>query len=433
MASRGGLTGLPVPPLPKGSRRGWGRKKEKRCRALRAAFTSGSHRSSSAPPMCGEPQNLTALQAMGEGESQKWLPRLIQEGQLALLKEEIASVEDLGRDVTRKHFGRSGDTLLHYAARHGRLSILRYLVETLPMDIELLNNDYKRPLHEAASMGHRDCVLYLLNRGATVDCLKKADWTPLMMACTRKNVEIIRALVEHGADPRLKNKDGWNSFHIASREGDPGIVQYLLEISPGIWDTESKIKRTPLHTAAMHGCLEVVKMLLERCNYEPDSVDKCGVTPFMDAVQSGHINIARLLLEKHKACPMARDLLGAQPLHQAAVTAQDDALRFLVSELGVDVNARATSQQLSVLHYAAKEGHTSTIETLLSLGADLNAKDGKNRTALHVACAGQHASCVQILLQAGLQDSPDQTGTYAWQLAKKPSLRELFKEAEDIS
>nr|XP_020668339.1 ankyrin repeat domain-containing protein 16 [Pogona vitticeps] len=316
---------------------------------------------------------------MGEGESQKLLPRLIQEGQLALLKEEIASIEDLGRDVTRKHFGRSGDTLLHYAARHGRLSILRYLAETLPMDIELLNNDYKRPLHEAASMGHRDCVLYLLNRGATVDCLKKADWTPLMMACTRKNLEIIRALVEHGADPRLKNKDGWNSFHIASREGDPGIVQYLLEISPGIWDTESKIKRTPLHTAAMHGCLAVVKMLLERCKYEPDSVDKCGVTPFMDAVQSGHINIARLLLEKHK------------------------------------------------------EGHTSTIETLLSLGADLNAKDGKNRTALHVACAGQHASCVQILLQAGLQDSPDQTGTYARQLAKKPSLRELFKEAEDIS
>ncbi|KAJ7329344.1 hypothetical protein JRQ81_015518 [Phrynocephalus forsythii] len=369
---------------------------------------------------------------MGEEETQKLLPRLVQEGRLALLKEAISNVEDLSRDVTRKHFGRSGDTLLHYAARHGQLSALRYLVENLQMDMELFNNDYKRPLHEAASMGHRDCVLYLLNRGATRDCLKKADWTPLMMACARRNLEVIQDLIKHGADPLLKNKDGWNCFHIACREGDPGIIQYLLEVSPGIWDTESKIKRTPLHTAAMHGCLEVVKVLLERCRYEPDSVDKCGITPLMDAVQSGHLAIARLLLEKHKACPSARDVLGAQPLHQAAVTAQDDALGFLVLELGVDVNARATSGQLTALHYAAKEGHASTIKTLLSLGADLTAKDGKNRTALHMACAGQHVTCVQMLLQAGLQDSPDSTGTYAQQLAKKPSLCEAFKEVEGI-
>lgn len=113
---------------------------------------------------------------MTERETQKLLLRLIQEGKFALFKEEIENVGDLNWNVRWKHFGKSGDTLLHYAARHGRLSILGYLVETLAMDIELFNNDYKRPLHEAASMGHRDCLLYLLDKGATVDCLKKADW-----------------------------------------------------------------------------------------------------------------------------------------------------------------------------------------------------------------------------------------------------------------
>lgn len=72
-----------------------------------------------------------------------------------------------------------------------------------------------------------------------------------MMACTRKNLKVIQDLVEHGADPLLKNKDGWNSFHIASREGDPPILQYLLTICPDAWKTESKISRTPLHTAGM--------------------------------------------------------------------------------------------------------------------------------------------------------------------------------------
>ncbi|KAL8222496.1 UNVERIFIED_CONTAM: hypothetical protein K2H54_077093 [Gekko kuhli] len=363
---------------------------------------------------------------MADGETPKLLPKLIQEGKLARFKEEIQNVADLSREVRRKHFGRSGDTLLHYAARHGHLSILRYLVETLEMDIELCNNDYKRPLHEAASMGHRDGVLYLLERGAAVDCLKKADWTPLMMACTRRNLDVIEDLVQRGANPLLKNKDGWNCFHIACREGDPRVVRYLLDVSPDIWNTESKIKRTPLHTAAMHGCLEVVKTLLERCPYTPDSVDQCGVTPFMDAVQNGHLVIARTLLEEHQACSAAKDAVGAQPLHRAAVTAQDDALRFLVRELGVDVNASATSLQITALHYAAKEGHAGTVKTLLSLGADLNAKDGKNRTALHMACAGQHVACAEILLKSGLQDSPDSSGTYARQLAQKPELLRFF-------
>nr|WPK86764.1 NLRC3-like protein 44 [Sebastes schlegelii] len=44
------------------------------------------------------------------------------------------------------------------------------------MDVELHNNDYKRPLHEAASMSHQACVSYLLQEGANVDSLKKADW-----------------------------------------------------------------------------------------------------------------------------------------------------------------------------------------------------------------------------------------------------------------
>lgn len=73
--------------------------------------------------------------------------------------------------------------------------------------------------------------------------------TPLMMACTRQNLEVIKELVEHGANPLLKNKDGWNCFHIASREGHLEVLQYLLAVFPSSWDTESTIRRTPLHTA----------------------------------------------------------------------------------------------------------------------------------------------------------------------------------------
>lgn len=349
--------------------------------------------------------------------------RLVQEGRLCILREELQRLGGAGCP------GLAGDTLLHCAARHGRRDILACLAEDWDLDIEAANRDYKRPLHEAASMGHRDCVRYLLCEGAMVDCLKRGDWTPLMMACTRKNLGVIQDLVEHGANPLLKNKDGWNSFHIACREGDPQILQYLLTICPDSWKTESKIGRTPLHTAAMHGCLEAVKVLLQRCQYEPDCRDTCGLTPFMDAVQCGYINIARLLLEKHKACISAEDSLGAQAIHRASVTGQNEAIRFLVSELGIDVDVRATSTHLTALHYAAKEGHVSTVQMLVSLGADINCKDGRNRSALHLACAGQHVACVEFLLRSGLRDSPDITGTLAQQLTQSADILRCFSDS----
>ncbi|XP_022060945.1 ankyrin repeat domain-containing protein 16 [Acanthochromis polyacanthus] len=352
----------------------------------------------------------------------KHLVKLTQEGQLSSLEKQITlGGSAVVQAVSSKHFGRSGDTLLHYAARHGHQDIVEYLLK-LDMDVEVYNNDYKRPLHEAASMSHEDCVRYLLQEGAKVDSLKKADWTPLMMACTRRNLPVIQELLRHGADPALRNKDGWNSFHIACREGDPLVIQHLLNAAPDIWRTESKTHRTPLHTAAMHGCEEVVGILLERCGYAPDCTDSCGVTPFMDAVRNGHISVARLLLEKHQASPTAADVLGAQPVHQVAVTGQEEALRFLVQELNVDVNQRVTGIQLTALHYAAKEGHTSTIKTLLELGADLHVRDKKGRSALHMSCIGQHAEAARTLLLLGLRDSEDATGTTARQLARKPDV-----------
>ncbi|XP_022605272.1 ankyrin repeat domain-containing protein 16 [Seriola dumerili] len=358
----------------------------------------------------------------------KLLVKLTQDGQLSSLEEQITSCGSAAaQTVSGKHFGRSGDTLLHYAARHGHLDIVEYLIKCVGMDVEVYNNDYKRPLHEAASMGHQACVSYLLREGASVDSLKKADWTPLMMACTRRNLDVIQELLCHGADPTLRNKDGWNSFHIACREGDPLVVQHLLLVTQDVWRTESKTRRTPLHTAAMHGCEEVVRILLERCGHTPDSTDSCGVTPLMDAVRNGHISVARLLLENHKASPTAADKVGAQLVHQVAVTGQEEALRFLVQDLSIDVNQRATDIQLTALHYAAKEGHTSIIKTLLELGADLHVRDKKGRTALHMACIGQHAGAARMLLQLGLKDSEDASGTTARQLARKPDVIRVFE------
>ena len=70
-----------------------------------------------------------------------------------------------------------------------------------------------------------------------------------MLACTKDDVNIVRTLVQAGASLDLRNKDGWTAFHLACRQGNVGIVRYLLETAPQCWDTVSKNGRTPLHTA----------------------------------------------------------------------------------------------------------------------------------------------------------------------------------------
>lgn len=105
----------------------------------------------------------------------KLLIRVTQDGHLGKIKQQIEETSEIKQSINA-HLGKSADTLLHYAARHGHLNIVKYFIEDLNMDVELHNADYKRALHEAASMSHELCVRYLIDKGAKIDCLKKADW-----------------------------------------------------------------------------------------------------------------------------------------------------------------------------------------------------------------------------------------------------------------
>ncbi len=87
-----------------------------------------------------------------------------------------------------------------------------------------------------------------------------------MLACTKDCLCTVQTLVNYGASLLLRNKDGWNSFHIACREGHTAIVNFLLDSLPDRehWSTISKNGRTPLHTAALHGRADVVRILKNR-------------------------------------------------------------------------------------------------------------------------------------------------------------------------
>ncbi|CAN7989125.1 unnamed protein product, partial [Ixodes hexagonus] len=253
-------------------------------------------------------------------------------------------------------YDKSGDTLAHVASRHGSIDILRFLVQEIGSTsfLEVPNLDGKRPLHEAAQSSQLEAVRFLIEKGCQVDPLKRADWTPLMLACTKQDLQVIRLLIEKGANLRLRNKDGWTPFHIACREGHANIVGYLLDTCADASNCCSNNKRTPLHTAALQGRLECVDVLLERGHYPPDGRDNCRNTPFMDAAQADHTDIMERLAS-HEADVAAIDILGRNSLHLAAQAGAIGAVRLLVDKYGLDPNSTDTWGQ-TALHYAAKVG-----------------------------------------------------------------------------
>lgn len=83
-----------------------------------------------------------------------------------------------------------------------------------------------------------------------MDALKRADWTPLMLACTKNNTEALKCvklLLDANADVEIKNKDGWNALLIACRTGNIDIIKLLIEKNSSTVKTLSKNGRNALH------------------------------------------------------------------------------------------------------------------------------------------------------------------------------------------
>lgn len=88
-------------------------------------------------------------------------------------------------------------------------------------------------MHIAARIAHRELVELLITDGANINVEDENGWTPLRHA-TRKyrnvnDVEIIKILIENGADVNAKNdKDGWTPLIWAAKEGDYDLVKLLI-------------------------------------------------------------------------------------------------------------------------------------------------------------------------------------------------------------
>ena len=114
--------------------------------------------------------------------------------------------------------------------------------------------------------------------------------------------EIVRLLIEAGANPNLANDSEQTPLHSAGNFGETELAKILLEtclvnkkmVNLNAGDLYGL---SPLHFACRAGNLRMAELLLE-WGADPNSQEKYGFTPLHEAVESNHIEIVRLLIRK---------------------------------------------------------------------------------------------------------------------------------------
>ena len=123
------------------------------------------------------------------------------------------------------------------------------------------------PLHLAARYGTPDMVRALLNAGANINAKNNNGSTPLFYATLNENHNMVQVLLSANTKKIYQpNKDGDTALHWAARYGKPEMIKALIQALPGAGaniNTKNSKHETPLHLAAQHGKYDNMRALLQ--------------------------------------------------------------------------------------------------------------------------------------------------------------------------
>lgn len=260
-------------------------------------------------------------------------------------------------------------TPLQYAAQFGNLEIIKLLFDHGLNVIEMKKANNESPLSYAVERGNIDVIKYLLESSEKKK-LSNQEKHVLIRKCIKNDrLDIVKCLI-NASDKEGINQEDSNSetlLHFAASLGRLDILKYLIEIGADLY-VKTDYNETPLHYAIRGQQVKVVEELLKLCPVKEATYD----TLFSDlavhiAAEVGNVEIFCMLLAdgySAQSCFQSKN-----PIHRAAAFGQWRIMKILVDS-GIDINTKTKNHEIP-LHFALTSGELSAIEYLLNSGVRL--------------------------------------------------------------
>ena len=290
-------------------------------------------------------------------------------------------------------------TPLHYAALCGLDVAVKSLIIGYPRDLDTRCFDHESTaLHLASRRGHVEVIRSLLDNGADADVRNSYGSTPLHMASTGGHAEAVRLLLERGVNAGLWDDQGFQAVALACQGGHLKVARTFLEFGHVEGLVGKNINKwPPLTRALFDGNIELARDLLERgADLTIQAHDQ--LTPLEAASVSGHTDGIKILLE-HGVDITVQNTFGWSPLHLASLAGHVKIVRVLL-EHGADATIRSTDGSTS-LHLASFGGHMGVIRILLQHGVDFTTQNDYGWTSLHMVSFGGYVEIARLLLECG--------------------------------
>ncbi|XP_063687914.1 histone-lysine N-methyltransferase EHMT2-like isoform X2 [Bolinopsis microptera] len=166
----------------------------------------------------------------------------------------VATLKELTRHIgagtlTLEAMDKELQTPLFYAIKHNKSQCLRFLL-TQGVNVNARDTNARTALHYACELGNLLCIdMLLTDNRIKVNTQDMDGWTALMWACEYKFVDVVKSLLEKGADPHLRDREQNIALHWAAFSGHADIVQLLLSVRSDI-DAINERGDTSLHISA---------------------------------------------------------------------------------------------------------------------------------------------------------------------------------------
>lgn len=265
-------------------------------------------------------------------------------------------------------------------------------------DVNAPYDEYEnRSFLDACYSGNFDLVKMLVEAGADVDLPDSSGTVPLVRAIVswHETDEVVKYLIECGANVNACAGETWTPLEAAVHENAADIVKLLLDAGANPQICSEKTEYS-LVTAADWGYVDIVKMLLD-AGADPNFSADENCTPLVAACRWGHDEAAALLLQAG-ANPYVIDSNFGDSLLMAAAEDGNSKCVKLILGLGVDINHRNHDGETALL-YAVNRRLPHIVLDLLRAGANPNIKDNAETSPLTFALTYKNYECAEILLR----------------------------------